>query len=159
MKKLQDDLKKNVGGGCVTIPFNEQVAIFSREVSKVFDYVALEEFYHAKSAIYDGDWSPENVAEVLMRANYNGAVARIAYYKYVHKLGFDALALWEALVSTWLTNRVWLFDLENVIKEPEFKAELKRFRYPEWVKFGLVGGGIDDLKRMGDKFCAEMEAL
>lgn len=30
--------------------------------------------------------------------------------------------------------------------------------YPKWVKFGLIGGSIQELKRMGDEFCAEMEA-
>lgn len=48
------------------IPFNEQVAIFRREVSKVFDYVAMDDFCRAKFAIYDDDWSPENIAEVLI---------------------------------------------------------------------------------------------
>lgn len=142
-----------------TIPFNEQVTIFCREVLKVFDYVALDDFYHAKSAIYDGDWSPANIAEVLMRANYNGAVARIAYYKYVHQLGFDARALWDALILTWMMNGVWFFALDKAVNEPEFKRELKRFKYPEWVKFGLIGGGLGGLKKMGDEFCEEMERL
>ena len=141
------------------IPFNEQVAIFRREVSKVFDYIAMDDFYRAKFAIYDGDRSPENIAEVLMRANYNGAIARIAYYKYVHQRGFDARALWDALMLTWMMNGVWSFDFDKAIKEPEFKAVLKRFRYPEWVKFGLIGGGLGELKRMGDKFAEEMDAL
>jgi len=141
------------------IPYYTQVTILQKEVQKAFDYCDLDDFYQAKFAILNGDWSPANIAEVLMRANYNGAIARIAYYKYVHKLGFDARALWDALMLTWMMNGVWSFDLDRAIKEPEFKAVLKRFRYPEWVKFGLIGGGIDDLKRMGDEFCAEMEAM
>jgi len=141
------------------IPFNEQVAIFRHEVSKVFYYVAMDDFYRAKFAIYDGDWSPANIAEVLMRANYNGAIARIAYYKYVHQRGFDARALWDALILTWMMNGVWSFGLENAIKTPEFKTAMKRFRYPEWVKFGLIGGSIQELKRMGGEFADEMEAI
>jgi hypothetical protein len=141
------------------IPFNEQVTVFRREALKAFEYVALDDFYRAKFAIYNGDWSTENIAEVLMRANYNGALARQMYYKYVYQRGFDARALWDALILTWLTNGVWSFDFDQAIKTPEFKAVLKQFRYPKWVTFGLIGGGLDDVKRMGAEFSEEMERL
>ena len=141
------------------IPFNQQVEIFRREASKAFEYVAMDDFYRAKYAIHNGDWSPANIAEVLMRANYNGAIVRIAYYKYVHQRGFDVRALWDALMLTWMMNGVWSFDLDRAIKEPEFKAVLKRFSYPKWVTFGLIGGGLDDLKRMGAEFSEDMEQL
>jgi len=142
-----------------TIPFNEQVAIFCREVQKAFDYCALDDFYRSKFAILNGDWSPANIDEVLMRANYNGAIARIAYYKYVHQHGFDVRALWDALILTWMMHGVWSFDLEGATKTSEFKTAMRRFRYPKWVKFGLIGGSIQELKRMGGEFAAEMEAL
>ena len=141
------------------IPFNEQVAIFRREVSKVFDYVAMDDFYRAKFAIYDGDWSPENIAEVLMRANYNGAIMRITYYKFVHKLGFDVRALWDALILEWQFSGVWDYQIGEWLTQPEFKRALKKFQYPEWVRMGMSGGSITKLRRLGDKFAEEMEAL
>lgn len=140
-------------------PFNEQVAIFRREVSKAFDYVAMDDFYRAKLAIYDGDWSPANIAEVLMRANYNGAIMRIAYYKFVHKLGFDVRALWDALILEWQFSGVWDYRIGELLTQPEFKRVLKKFQYPEWVRMGMSGGSITKLRRLGDKFAKEMEAL
>jgi hypothetical protein len=139
------------------IPFQEQVRVLRKEVAKVFDYVCLDDFYNAKLALYDGDWTKENILELLMRANYNGAVARITYYKYIHKRQFDARALWDALILEWMMNGVWCFDFEYAIKQKEFKEVLHRFCYPEWVKFGLIGGGLDQLKKMGDEFCLQMK--
>lgn len=139
--------------------FNEQVWILQQEAQKAFDYIDIDDFYRAKIAVLNDDWSTENITEVLMRANYNGAIARIAYYKYIYKQGFDPRSLWDALILTWMMNGVWLFALDKAVNEPEFKTELKRFKYPEWVKFGLIGGGLDGLKKMGDEFCEEMERL
>ena len=142
-----------------TIPFNEQVEIFRCEAFKAFDYVAMDDFYRAKLAIYDGDWSQANIAEVLMRANYNGAIMRIAYYKFVHKLGFDVRALWDALILEWQFSGVWDYQIGEWLTQPEFKRALKKFQYPEWVRMGMSGGSITKLRRLGDKFAEEMEAL
>lgn len=139
--------------------FNEQVWILQQEAQKAFDYIAFDDFYKAKLAVMDGDWSTKNIIELLMRANYNGAIARISYYKYVYKYGFDVRALWDALISTWMMNGVWLPSLDKVVNSLEFKTELKRFKYPKWVKFGLIGGSLNHLKKMGDEFCEEMERL
>ncbi|MGX1902017.1 hypothetical protein ACT3HK_11790 [Thermolongibacillus altinsuensis] len=141
------------------IPFSEQVRILRREVAKVFDYVAINDFYSAKMVLYDGDWSKKNIEEVLMKANYNGAIARITYYKYVHQFGFDPRALWDALILEWQLHFVWLHDFEKVIKEKEFQEVLNRFRYPELVVFGLIGGGLDKLKKMGEEFSTYMDEL
>ena len=143
----------------MNISFNEQVWILRKEVSKVFEYIALDDFYHAKNAVFNGDWTSENIAEVLMRANYNGMIARITYYKYIHRLKFDPRALWDALILEWMMNGIWIFELDKAINTKEFKEVLKKFRYPEWVKFGLIGGGLDDLKKMGEKFSIEMDRI
>lgn len=141
------------------IPFNEQIAIFCREAQKAFDYCALDDFYQAKIAILNGDWAPANIDEVLMRANYNGAIMRIAYYKFVHKLGFDVHALWDALILEWQFSGVWDYQIGELLTQPEFKRALKKFQYPEWVRMGMSGGSITKLRRLGDKFAEEMEAL
>ncbi|OAO78594.1 hypothetical protein [Anoxybacillus flavithermus] len=143
----------------MNISFSEQVWILRKEVSKVFEYMAIDDFYHAKNAVLNDDWNPENIAEVLMRANYNGAIARITYYKYIHKLGFDPRALWDALILEWMMSGVWIFALDKAINTKEFRDVLKKFRYPEWVKFGLTGGGLDELKKMGEKFSVEMDRI
>ena len=147
------------GDNIVNISFNEQMRILQNELFKTFDYIAIDDFYHAKYALFNGNRDIKNITEVLMRANYNGILARITYYKYIHKLGFDPRALWDALITVWFFNNVWIYELEPLLNTKEFKDVLKKFRYPEWVKFGLVGGGLDKLKKMGEKFSIEMDEL
>lgn len=141
------------------LPFNEQVAILRQEVGKAFEYPDLDEYYSAKMQLYHGNWSDEVITEVLLRANYNGAIMRIAYYKFVHKLGFDVRALWDALILEWQFSGVWDYKIGEWLKQPEFKRALKKFQYPEWVRMGMSGGSIAKLRRLGDKFAEEMEAL
>ena len=143
----------------MNVPFNEQVRILQNELFKTLDYIAIGDFYHAKYAILNGNRDIKNITEVLMRANYNGILARIIYYKYIHKLCFDPRVLWDALIIVWFFNNVWIYELEPLLNTKEFKEVLKKFRYPEWVKFGLVGGGLNELKKMGEKFSVEMDKL
>lgn len=139
------------------IPYDEQVRVLRKEVAKAHDYICLEEFYKAKLAILNGDWTEENILEVLMRGNHTGAIARIAYYRFIHRLGFDVRALWDAIILEWMFY-VWQPEFDQAIKTKEFKKALRRFQYPEWVEFGLVGGGLDKLKKMGEEFSIQMEA-
>ena len=141
------------------IPYDEQVRVLRKEVAKAHDYICLEEFYKAKLAILNGDWAEENILEVLMRGNHTGAVARIAYYRFVHRLGFDVRALWDAIILGWMFRFVWVPEFDQAIKTKGFKKALRRFQYPEWVKFGLIGGSIQELKRMGGEFADEMKAI
>lgn len=92
-----------------------------------------------------------------MRGNYTGAVARIAYYRFVHRLGFDVRALWDAIILEWMFYFVWQPEFDQAIKTQEFKKALRRFQYPQWVEFGLVGGGLDTLKKMGEEFSTKRE--
>ncbi|MGG2988727.1 hypothetical protein ABEO46_06345 [Geobacillus stearothermophilus] len=140
------------------IPYDEQVRVLRKEVAKAHDYICLEEFYKAKLAILNGDWAEENILEVLMRGNYTGAVARIAYYRFVHRLGCDVRALWDAIILEWMFYFVWQPEFDQAIKTQEFKKALRRFRYPQWVEFGLVGGGLDTLKKMGENFIVKTKA-
>ena len=142
---------------CDMVPYGDQVRILRREVAKAHEYICLEEFYKAKLAIMNGDWSEENILEVLMRGNYTGAVARIAYYRFVHRLGFDVRALWDAIILEWMFYFVWQPEFDQAIKTQEFKKALRRFQYPQWVEFGLVGGGLDTLKKMGEEFSTKRE--
>lgn len=132
--------------------------VLRREVAKAHEYICLEEFYKAKLAILNGDWAEENILEVLMRGNYTGAVARIAYYRFVHRLGFDVRALWDAIILEWMFRFVWQHEFDQAIKTKEFKKALRRFQYPQWVEFGLIGGGLDKLKKMGEEFSLYMES-
>lgn len=141
------------------VPYGDQVRILRREVAKAHEYICLEEFYKAKLAILNGDWTEENILEVLMRGNHTGAVARIAYYRFVHRIGFDVRALWDAIILGWMFQFVWVPELEEAIKSKQFKQALRRFRYPEWVEFGTVGGGLDKLKKMGEEFSLYMESV
>jgi hypothetical protein len=143
---------------CDMIPYDEQVRVLRKEVAKAHDYICLEEFYKAKLAILNGDWAEENILEVLMRGNYTGAVARIAYYKYIHKLGFDPRSLWDVICLEWVLYFVFCPEFDQAIKTKEFKKVLRRFQYPQWVEFGLVGGGFDKLKKMGEEFSLHMKA-
>jgi hypothetical protein len=140
------------------IPYDEQVRVLRREVAKAHEYICLEEFYKAKLAILNGDWAEENILEVLMRGNHTGAIARIAYYRFIHRLGFDVRALWDAIILEWMFYFVWQPEFDQAIKTKEFKRALRRFQYPQWVEFGLVGGGLDKLKKMGEEFSLYMEA-
>ncbi|WPZ17808.1 hypothetical protein UM396_14580 [Geobacillus subterraneus] len=140
------------------IPYDERVRVLRREAAKAHDYICLEEFYKAKLAILNGDWAEENILEVLMRGNYTGAVARIAYYRFVHRLGFDVRALWDAIILEWMFYFVWQPEFDQAIKTQKFKKALRRFQYPQWVEFGLIGGGLDKLKKMGEEFSLYMES-
>jgi hypothetical protein len=112
---------------CDMIPYDEQVRVLRKEVAKAHDYICLEEFYKAKLAILNGDWAEENILEVLMRGNYTGAVARIAYYRFIHRLGFDVRALWDAIILEWMFYFVWQPEFDQAIKTKEFKKSLAPF--------------------------------
>lgn len=142
------------------IPFSGQVFIFIKEMRKVFDYVDLEEVYNAKLRMRNaGEILDDDIPVFICFASYVGALKRIAYYKYVHKLGFDVRALADACVLTFMFNDVYRFEFQPYLRRKEIRSVIDRTSYPEWTKIGLIGGSTSDIKKYGDKFAEEMEAI
>jgi hypothetical protein len=141
------------------ISFDDQRMLFCDELMKSFDYVDYENYAQAKLALSDGDWSEENLREIMLKASYNGSIVRIAYYKYVHKLGFDVRALMDAVVLRYVMVGVFLFQFESLLRDPGVKKAIKETRWPEWTKFGIIGGSTSELIKLGDKFSEYMNEL
>jgi hypothetical protein len=141
------------------ISFDDQRMIFCDELMKSFDYVDYDNYALAKRALSDGNWAEENLREIMMKASYNGSLVRIAYYKYVHKRGFDVRALADAVVLRYIITSVFLFGFENLLRDTDVNKAIKETRCPDWTKFGLIGGSTADLIKLGDKFSEYMNGL
>jgi len=122
--------------------------------------VDLEEVYEAKSRMYKANQIlDEDMIIFMMYASYIGSLKRIAYYKYVHKLGFDVRALADACILIYMFGFVYQFEFEKYLNRKEVKAVLNKTRYPEWTKMGLVGCSTSDLIKLGDEFSKYMDSL
>jgi hypothetical protein len=141
------------------VSFEDQRKIFRQELFKAFDYVDYEKYMVAKIALSNGDWNDKNLHEIMLKASYNGNLIRIAYYKYVHKHGFDARALMDAIVLEYVMQGVFLFNFENLLRDADVKKAINVTRWPEWTKFGLIGGSTTELIKLGDKFSEYMDGL
>lgn len=142
------------------LSFDEQREVFIRELSKVHDYVDLQEVYEARRRMIEVNQIIEqDIPIFLMFASYAGCLLRISYYKYVHKLGFDVRALADAAVMTYMFGFVYQFEFEPYIKRKEIKIELEKTRYPKWTKIGLVGGSTREITELGEEFSQYMDKL
>ena len=120
----------------------------------------LEEVYEAKYRMYkEGYIIDEDMIVFMMYASYIGSLKRTAYYKYVHKQGFDVRALADACVIVYMFGFVYQLEFEKYLNRKEVKAVLNKTRYPIWTKMGLVGTNTKDLIKYGNEFCEYMDRL
>lgn len=140
-----------------------------REVERYFlenfDYIHEDKFYEIIRSFYENGYrddlfSDEDIAILVMRGSHVGDLLRIAYYKYVHKLGFDPRAYWDAVVRVFMLGRIFRYDLEQLRSEKRIKDTIKRTRYPKWSEWGLFGNcGLSQIKKMGNEFCEFLDSL
>lgn len=137
----------------LNISYKQQVNILKNELLKVFDYVDLAEVHKARHQRYKAnELKEEDIPTFIMYANYAGSILRITYYKFIHQLGFDPRALWDALIMVYHFQGVYDFTFESCLKEKEVKDIIGKTRFPEWTTFGLIGGDIRQLITMGEAF-------
>lgn len=142
------------------VPFLEQVAIFSRELSQVFDYLDLDGIHAARGRMWKANQIVDEDLMICMSfASYVGSLIRINYYRYVHKLGFDVRALFDASIIMFMFNGVYQFEFENFIKDKNVKEVMQKTRYPKWTKIGLLGGSTSEWIKLGDEFSEYMDGL
>lgn len=139
------------------ISFEEQRRIFCNELFKAFDYIDYDKYGQARRAIYTDEWNDKILREIMLKASYNGSLVRISYYKFVHKRRFDARALMDAVVKIYIMHSVLLFDFDGHLRDPDVKKAIKETRWPEWTKFGLIGGSMKQLIKLGEEFCDYMD--
>lgn len=127
------------------------------------NYIDQEAYQRAKEKLYEiGDLNAltdDEWMSIIMYGSHVGDVMRLTYYKFVHKLGFNPKAYWDALIMALLLGLVWNNALENALKDKRIKALINRTRYPRWTVYGLVGGKWSDIQRDARKFCAYMDEL
>ena len=137
-----------------------QANILERELIKaVYDYIEYAEYRQAMADLYAGKWNKDIIKTIVLKGNYNGAVLRNTYRKYVRKIGFETAVFWDAVVKVFIIQGVWRFDLIKVIEHKDFIEAIRKTNEPEWTKVGLVGTDWRILKRMCDEFCEYMDEL
>lgn len=140
--------------------FNTQVSLFCDYFSRAFEYPEYIDLQTAKARMYNANRIiNEDIPLFIEFASYIGSLFRIAYYKYVHKMGFDVRALADASVLVFLFNDVYRFELEPYLRRKEIKSIIDSTRYPKWTRFGLVGGSTRQLIDMGEEFSRYMDNL
>lgn len=140
--------------------FNAQVLLFCDYFSRAFEHPGYIDTQTAKARMYNANRIiDEDIPLFIEFAAYIGSLFRIAYYKYVHKLGFDVRALADASVLVFLFSDVYRFEFEPYLRRKEFKSIIDSTRYPNWTRFGLVGGSTRQLIDMGEEFSRYMDNL
>jgi len=140
--------------------FNAQVLLFCDYLSRAFEYPEYVDLQTAKVRMYNANRIiDEDIPLFIEFASYIGTLFRIAYYKYVHKMGFDVRALADASVLVFLFNDVYRFEFEPYLRRKEIKSIIDSTRYPQWTRFGLVGGSTKQLIDMGEEFSRYMDNL
>lgn len=147
------------------VSFSEQVSTFRVELSKINEYPDMTDWVLAKHRInhetqyIKPDFFEKEVLELILFASWVGTLIRIAYYKYVHKRGFDPRALWDAIILEYTFSEVFLTHLQSEVRKNPFKKLIEKTRYPEWTKVGLLGGNTSQIKKLGEEFSQYMDEL
>lgn len=144
----------------MAIDFQDQRRIFIGELTKVFDYIELEGVINAKQRMYDaGEVLNDDIPTFIQFASYAGSLIRIAYYKYVHKQGFDVRALADAAVQVYMFNDVYRFEFQDYLRRKEVRQAINKTRWPAWTRVGLIGESTRRVIDLGEEFCAYMDGL
>lgn len=140
--------------------FNVQRRHFEEILTRYVDYINIAELYDARKRMIDVGFIIDSDIPIFVAfADYVGSLKRIAYYKLVHRRGYDVRSLADAVTITFMFNSVYAFAFEPYLRRKEVKSAIEKTRYPAWTKLGLVGGGTQDLVKYGNTFSAYMDEL
>ena len=144
----------------IEIEFNDQRRIFEDYLSRYVDYPDFPEVIEAKARMYRAnEILDKDIPIFIYFASYIGSLFRIAYYKYVHKHGFDVRALADASVRIFMFQDVYRFEFQPYVRRKEVRTVIDSTMYPKWTRLGLLGGSTKELSDLGKEFSEWMDSL
>ena len=131
---------------------------------KTADEIVSPDEYRAAVAKLLESGNPDALSDkewqfIVSRGNCVGIAIRTAYYKTVHKMGYDPDNFWHALIKLSLAQNLWAPALELTIENERVKGMINKTSDQKWTVFGIIGGNWKDIYREAEKYSKSLNRL